>query len=89
VHIRTAEDISDVWRFIEKGNQVLLWCQGNVQALSDGDSDHEVKKPRAKKRKSDLDEKNSRVDSVLCDLEENMDHNIQRSSTVYGQKCWI
>jgi len=45
VHIRTAEDISDVWHFIKKGDQVLLWGQGNVQVLSDSDSDDEVKKP--------------------------------------------
>ena len=71
VHIRTAEDISDVWHFIKKGNQMLLWCQGNLQVISDSDSDDEAKKPRTKKKKSSaLVEKNNRIESVLRDLEE-------------------
>jgi len=29
-HIRTAEDISDVWRFIKMEDQMVLWFQGNI-----------------------------------------------------------
>jgi len=42
VHIITTEDISNAWRFIKRGDQMVLWCQGN---LSDNDSDDEAKRP--------------------------------------------
>ena len=67
LHIRTATDVLDVWNFVKKGEQILLWCQGNLQEVSDNDSDEEMLKrpPVKKKRLSVLEEKNNRIDSTL------------------------
>ena len=75
--------------FHQEGDHVLLWCQGNVQALSVSDSDDEVKKPRL--RKGRVLQVRRTVELILyyMTLKKSMDLNIQRSSTVYGQKCWI
>ena len=77
VWIRTASDIQDVWRFVQSGSNVLLWCNGvepprRAQSSSEDESvdDYISKKPKRKKKRrlSALDIKNNRVEDVVASL---------------------
>ena len=79
VSIRTPADVADIWTHLNRGDQIVLWCEGvrrktsHSAELSDSESDEETskKRKRSKKRKlSALDEKNNRVEDLVCTLRE-------------------
>ena len=84
ISIRTPADVADIWTHLNRGDQIVLWCEGvrrktsHSAELSDSESDEETskKRKRSKKRKlSALDEKNNRVEDIVCTLrEKNGDH---------------
>ena len=66
VSIRSPADVADIWTHLNKGDQIVLWCEGvrrktsHLAELSGSESDEEMskKRKRSKKRKlSALDEK--------------------------------
>ena len=70
VSIRSPADVADIWTHLNKGDQIVLWCEGvrrktsHLAELSGSESDEETskKRKRSKKRKlSALDEKNTEL----------------------------
>ena len=59
VSIRTPADVADIWTHLNRGDQIVLWCEGvrrktsHSAELSDSESDEETskKRKRSKKRK--------------------------------------
>ena len=59
VSIRTPADVADIWTHLNRGDQIVLWCEGvchktsHSAELSDSESDKETskKRKRSKKRK--------------------------------------
>ena len=52
VSIRSSADVADIWTHLNRGDQIVLWCEGvrrktsHLAELSDSESDEETSKKR-------------------------------------------
>ena len=83
VWICSDADITDVWFLISKGDAITFWCHGigkssanigSADPIFDDEDDNgnvDIRKPKRKKRKvTCLEEKNERIDKLVCKLRE-------------------
>lgn len=78
VWIRSENDIQDVWSFINKGENVSLWCHGVSESSrmvevvsSENEEDYCAKKPKRKRRRKSTiswKEKNDNVEELVTEL---------------------
>ena len=74
VYLRSREDLSEVWSNIQKGTNVILWCDGlkkvgnkkTIKELSSDDELEEVQSIKKKRRKSQ--EREDLVDETIKEL---------------------
>ena len=56
VSIRSNEDLAEIWDQLQKGKNIVLWCDGMVLAKNthrNSDDDMEIEKRSKKKKKDD------------------------------------
>ena len=78
VWICSDADITDVWSLISKGDAITFWCHGigksSADPIFDDEDDNgnvDIRKPKRKKSKvTCLEEKNERIDELVCKLRE-------------------
>ena len=74
ISIRSRDDVMDIWKDVNKGTKVVLWCNGlrskskkrvaSDDERDDDDIDHDFRRKRSRK----AEEREDKVSSILKDL---------------------